>query len=177
MIKINLLPGKPKKDLLKIDLYLFLSIVIINTLVFSSIYYINANSISDYKQKIESTKKEIASLQQIYREYLALEQERKEIQRRITAIDGIKAGRALSARILYDLTSVIKDNVWLKNFKRTDDKFELDGRSLENESISSLVETLSKIPYMRNVELRSVEDAAEDGVIVKKFIIFGDIVL
>jgi Tfp pilus assembly protein PilN len=177
MIKINLLPGKAKKDLLKIDLYLFFSVVIINIIIFGGIYYINAKDISDYKIKIENTKKEIASLQTIYKEYLAMEQEKKEIQRRIKAIDGIKEGRALSPRILYDLTSTIKDNVWLKSFKKTDDKFELDGRSLENESISVLVESLSKIPYIKNIELKNVQDAVEEGITVKQFIISGDLVL
>jgi Tfp pilus assembly protein PilN len=177
MIKINLLPSKGKKDLLKIDLFLFFSIMIIAFLIFGGIYYINARDISNYKNKIEDMKKEIASLQSIYKEYLAMEQEKKEIQRRIKAIDGIKEGRALSARILYDLSSVIKDNVWLISFKKTDNKFELDGNSLENESISTLVESLSHIPYIKNVELKSVSDATEQGVTIKKFIISGDIVL
>jgi Tfp pilus assembly protein PilN len=177
MIKINLLPGKAKKDLLKIDLYLFFAVMIINIIIFGGIYYINAKDISNYKEKIENAKKEIASLQSIYKEYLAMEQEKKEIQRRIKAIDGIKEGRALSSRILYDLTSIIKDNVWLKSFKKTDDKFELDGRSLENESISALAESLSKIPYIKNIELKNVQDAVEEGITVKQFIISGDLIL
>ncbi|MCX5811022.1 MAG: PilN domain-containing protein [Proteobacteria bacterium] len=177
MIKINLLPGKAKKDLLKIDIYLFFSVMIINFMIFGGIYYINAKDISNYKAQIENAKKEIANLQSVYKEYLAMEQEKKEIQRRIKAIDGIKEGRALSPRILYDLTSVIKDNVWLKSFRKTDDKFELDGRSLENESISALVESLSKIPYIKNIELKNVQDIIEEGITVKQFSISGDLVL
>lgn len=177
MIKINLLPGKAKKNLFKIDLYLFLVVMFITLLAFGGIYYTNAKDISDYNQKIENTKKEIANLQKIYKEFLTMEQEKKEIQRRIKAIDSIKEGRALSARILYDLASTIKENVWLRNFRKVENKFELDGRSLESESISGLVENLSRIPYIKNVELRNVEDATEGGVTVKRFIISGDIVL
>ena len=116
-------------------------------------------------------------MQNIYKEYLTIDQQKKEIQRRIKAIDSIKESRALSARALFDLTSLIKDNVWLKTFKKTEDKFEIEGRSLENESISNLIETLSKVPYLKNIELRNVEDAVEEGVAVKKFVIFGDITL
>lgn len=152
--------------------------MMIALLVFGGIYYYNMKEISKRKTMIENTKKEIQKLQQIYKEYLTMEQEKKEIQRRIKAIDSIKEGRALAARALYDLSGIIKDNVWIKNFKKTDDKFELEGRSLENESISMLVEALSKVPYMKNVELKGVEDAPpEDGVILKKFIIYGDIAL
>ena len=182
MIKINLLPGKTKKHAIKTDIYLFFSVTFISLLIFGVVYYLNARDISEYKGKIEKTKQEIASLQSIYKEYLAMEKEKKEIHRRIKAIDGIKEGRHLSARIIYDLTSVIKNNIWLKSFKKAENRFELEGRSPENESISNLVESLSKIPYMKNIELRNVEDAFEEGpggekVIVKKFIISGDLAL
>jgi Tfp pilus assembly protein PilN len=177
MIKINLLPGKAKKDLLKIDLYLFFLIMIINLFIFGGIYYVNARDISSCKNKIENAKKEIASLQNIYKEYLTIEHEKKEIQRRIKAIDGIKEGRGLSARILFDLTSVIKDNVWLTGLRKTENKFELDGYSLENESISTLIENLSKIPYIKNVELKNITDTIQQGVTIKRFIISGDLVL
>ncbi len=177
MIKINLLPGKAKKDYLKVDLYLFLLILMVTLAIFGVLYYSNERDIADYNKKIDTTKKEIASLQNVYKEYLTIEQRKKEIQRRIKAIDSIKEGRALSARVLFDLTLMVKDNVWLKTFKKAEDKFELEGRSLENESISNFMETLSKVPYLRNIELRSVEDAMEEGVAVKKFVISGNVVL
>jgi Tfp pilus assembly protein PilN len=177
MIKINLLPGKEKRDFLRVDLYLFFLVLAIALASFGAVYYANEHEIANYNKKIETTKKQIAELQSVYKEYLTIDQQKKEIQRRIKAIDSIKEGRALSARALFDLTSVIKDSVWLKTFKKTEDKFEMDGRSLENESISNLIETLSKVPYLKNVELRSVEDAVEDGMAVKKFVIIGDIML
>jgi Tfp pilus assembly protein PilN len=177
MIKINLIPGKEKKDFLKVDLYLFVIILALTLAVFGGIYYTNEHDIAIYNKRIETTKKEIASLQSVYKEYLTIDQQKKEIQRRIKAIDSIKEGRALSARVLFDLTAMIKDSVWLKTFKKTEDKFEMEGRSLENESISNLIETLSGAPYLKNIELRNVEDAVEEGIAVKRFVITGDIIL
>ena len=69
----------------------------------------------------------------------------------------------------------VKESLWLKTFKKTENKFELEGRSVENEAISSFVESLSKVPYLNGVELKSVEDSAEGGLILKKFIIQGNI--
>lgn len=178
MIRINLLPAKTKKDLFKHDLYMFFSVMVIALLAFGGLYYCNTNETTKRKTMIENTKKEIHNLQQTYKEYLAMEQEKKEIQRRIKAIDSIKEGRVLAARTLYDLSGIMKDNVWIKSFRKTEDKFELEGRSLENESISMLVEALSKVPYIRNVELKVVEDAPmEDDFVLKKFVIYGDISL
>jgi hypothetical protein len=51
----------------------------------------------------------------------------------------------------------------------------MEGRSVENEAISSFVESLSKVPYLSGVELKSVEDATEEGLVLKKFIIQGNI--
>ncbi|HRV23265.1 MAG TPA: PilN domain-containing protein, partial [Syntrophorhabdaceae bacterium] len=86
---------------------------------------------------------------------------------------------ALSARILFDLTNIVKDNVWFRNFNKTDEKFQIEGVSLENESISDLMEKLAKIPYMRNIELLNVTDETDKltNVTVKKFIIQGEIAL
>ncbi len=175
MIKINLLPKKPIRTAFKYELHVFILIFILNLLAIALIYSINARSISNLKSNIEKAKKEIASLDPIHREYLAMEQEKKEIQRRIQAINTIKQGRALAARTLYDLTSIVKESLWLKSFKKTENKFELEGRSIENEAISSLMESLSKVPYLSGVELKSVEDATEQGLVLKKFVIQGNI--
>ncbi len=177
MIRINLLPKKPAKSVFKLDLYIFILVAIVNGLIIAGIYFSNVREISGYQTMIESAKKEIASLDGIYKEYLRIEKEKKEIGDRIKTIEGLKKGRALAARILYDLSDVVKENVWLRTLRRDDDRFELEGRSLENESISDFMETLSKIPYMRNIELRNVEDLVEGGIAVKKFVIYGNISL
>jgi Tfp pilus assembly protein PilN len=177
MIKINLLPKKPIRAAFKYEIHVFLLIIILNLLIIGLIYSINARQISNLRSNIEAAKKEIASLDPIYKEYLSMEQEKKEIQRRIQAIDTIKQGRALAARTLYDLTLIVKESLWLKSFKKTENRFELEGRSVENEAISSFVESLSKVPYLSGVELKSVEDATEEGLILKKFIIQGNIAI
>jgi Tfp pilus assembly protein PilN len=175
MIKINLLPRKAPKSPLKGDLYLLIVVFVLNILVLGFLYYDNEKDIADYRSKIENAKQEIASLDAIYKDYLRIENEKKEIAARIKTIEGLKEGRALTARMMYDLTSLVKDSVWLRTFKKDEDRFELEGRSLENESISDLIEGLSKIPYMKNVELRNVEDVVEGDMTVKKFIIYGNV--
>lgn len=179
MIKINLIPSQTEKTIFKEDLYLFIFITFLCFIAVGGFYYKNHLDITEQKKLIQNTKNEIASLQKIYKEFLAMEQQKKEIERRMKAIDTIKEGRALSARILFDLTNIVKDNVWFRNFNKTDEKFQIEGVSLENESISDLMEKLAKIPYMRNIELLNVTDETDKltNVTVKKFIIQGEIAL
>ncbi len=174
MIKINLLPYKKSKaSALKTHIVTFVLLLIIGNIFFWAAYVYNQREIGDYERNIQSAKTEIAALQPIYQEYQQMQKAKAEIERRIKVVNQLKAGRALAARSLYDLSTTMKEGVWLKSFKKKGDKFEIDGRSMVNESISEFMESISKLPYMKNVELKSIQDVTEEGLVVKKFIIQG----
>ena len=175
MIKINLLPKKVRREAFKYDLFFFCFVLAVCVAVAGVIFVKNMVDIRTLKGSIATTKQSIAAMAPIYNEYLSIEKQKKELGQRLQVIDKIKEGRALAARILYDIPSITKENVWLKRFKKDEGTFELEGRSLENESVSDFVEALSKIPYFKNVELRSVEDVTEDGIVVKKFLVQGSV--
>ena len=177
MIRINLLPKKVRKEAFKSDLALFLVLLVIALIVAAGIYSNNVREIAHLKTDLVKTKQSIASMEKFYKEYLALETQKKEMSTRISLIEKIKEGRALAARILYDLPLLVKESVWIKRFKKDEDRFDLEGRALENESVSDFVEKLAKIPYAKNVELKSVEDVTEEGLVVKKFLVQGNISL
>ena len=175
MIKINLLPKKPKRAIAKYDLYLCILVTLVNVAILGGFYFTNVTHISSYRNMIASTQKEKAALEPVFGEFMRLEKEKKEIETRIRGIGALKEGRALAARTLFDLTSVVRESLWLKTLKKSQNTFELEGRSLENESISSFIESLSNIPYMTNVELKNIEDVSEEGIVIKKFVIQGNI--
>ena len=175
MIKINLLPKKAQREAFKYDLFFFCFVLAVCVAVAGVIFVKNTLDIRTLKGNIATTKQSIAALEPIYNEYLSIEKQKKELSQRLQVIDKIKEGRALAARILYDIPAITKENVWLKRFKKDEGVFELEGRSLENESVSDFVEALSKITYFKNVELRSVEDVTEEGIVVKKFLVQGSV--
>ena len=173
MIRINLLPRKVRKEAFKPDLILFLLMIITAVVVGCGIYLNNSAQIAGLKTEIGRTKSSITSMEGFYKEYLALEKQKKEMSARIALIDKIKEGRALAARVLYDLPLLVKESVWLKRLKKDEERLDIEGRALENESIADFVERLSKLPYAKEVELKSVEDVTEEGVVVKKFLVQG----
>jgi len=177
MIRINLLPVSEKKPSIRIDLYIFLLLLLLGTAALGVLYYRVEGRISDLNAKIENRKKEIASLDGTYREYMSMEKEKKEIQKRLNVVQMIKKGRALPARILYDLTMVTKDTIWLRSLKKTETKITIEGRATENESISDFIEQLSRLPYLKNVELLKVEEVVEEGLPVRKFLVQGEVYL
>jgi type IV pilus assembly protein PilN len=174
MIKINLLPKAVLRKFPKrFGLYIFLLVLCLNMTLLAYLYTTNASDIGAYERAIESTQKEIGRLGHLRAEHKALNEAKQEIERRLLVINQLKQGRALSARVLFDLSSVIKETVWVKSIRRTEDQFEIDGRSVENDSISDLLDTLAKLPYVKSAELKRVEDIVEEGVTVKKFVIQG----
>jgi type IV pilus assembly protein PilN len=176
MIKINLLPKtiRQKKEL-NSDLYIFIAVVIVALGLVGGFYVKNTRDISSILTTTEFLKKEVASLAPLDKEFAAIEKDRKDVSNKLAVITKISEGRAIAPKMLYDLSSIIRDTMWLKTLRKDGNKLYIEGRSVDNESISDFVERLSKLPYLKDLELRSVEDTSEGGITVKKFTIDGSV--
>ena len=177
-IKINLIPGKVRRRKERgFDLHVLIGGLIFCALLMGGVYVKNTRDVSRLQSRIAASKQQEAALQAVYAEFQSLERDKKEIKTRLAVIEKIKEGRAIAPRILYDLSSLTKENVWLKRVSKDEARFSLEGRSVDNESICEFVESLSKLPYMTGVELRSVEDVTEADTVVKKFIVEAGVAL
>jgi type IV pilus assembly protein PilN len=176
MIKINLLPKtiRQKKEF-NFDLYIFIAAILIALGIVGGFYVKNTRDINNILITTESLKKEIASLAPLDREFAAIEKDRKDVSNKLSVITKISEGRSIAPKMLYDLSSIIRDTMWLKTLRKDGNKLYIEGRSVDNESISDFVERLSKLPYLKDLELRSVEDTSEGGITVKKFTIDGSV--
>jgi type IV pilus assembly protein PilN len=176
MIKINLLPKtiRQKKEF-NLDLYIFVAVALVALGLVGGIYIKNTKDISSIMIITESLKKEVTNLAPLDKEFAAIEKDKKDVANKLSAIAKISEGRAIAPKLLYDLSSIIRDTMWLKTLRKDGNKLYIEGRSVDNESISDFVERLSKLPYVKDLELRSVEDASEGGITVKKFAIDGSV--
>lgn len=178
MIEINLIPSRiRKKKEVNFELGLLVGTLLFTFLLIGAVYVKTSKDISKLRDEATSVRQQVAALQPALREFTSLEKEKKEVSKRIDVINKIKDGRAIAPRILYDLSSIMKENVWLKKVVKDEGKFALEGRSLDNESICEFVERLSKLPYFTNIELKSVEDVKETEMTVKKFVVEGGVAL
>jgi type IV pilus assembly protein PilN len=178
MIKINLLPRKEyEKKRVDHDLYVLLAVLALTFALVAGIALKNRRDVTHLRAEMAALTTQRDSLQGVYKEFLSMEKQKKEIVARIAVIDKIKEGRALPPKILYDLSSLVTENLWFRKVHKDNGKFSLEGRSIDNESICSFVEGLSKLPYMKDVELKSVEDVTDAGTTVKKFLVEGNVTL
>lgn len=172
MIKINLLPQKSHgQHRVHPDLIIFPTILVLTIACVGGVYLKNNRDVAGLRSETAALRLQVASFRGIYKEFLTMEKEKKEIAERIAVIDRIKQGRALAPRLLYDLSSLMTDNIWLKKVRKVDTKVDIEGRSIDNESVCAFVEGLSRLSYMKNVELKSVEDVKETGTTVRKFVV------
>jgi type IV pilus assembly protein PilN len=176
MIKINLLPKtiRQKREL-NIDLYISIAALVLALVLVGGLYLKNEADIRQTAAATEKLKAEISRLAHVEQEFGALEKDRNEVSRKLSVIAKLTEGRALAPKLLYDLSSLVRDTMWLRSLRKEGTKLSIEGRSIDNESIAEFVERLSKLPYLKDVELRSVEDASEGGITVKKFSIDGSV--
>jgi Tfp pilus assembly protein PilN len=178
MIKINLLPTKKRERRgINLDPYILLATLVISFALIGGFFLKNAKDIEVTRNDIQSLKQQALVLEPIKKEFLALQKVKQEASNKLAIINRLKEGRAVPPRMLYDLSSLVKENLWLKKLKKDDKKLEIEGRSVDNESICDFVERLAKLPYLKDMELRSVEDVAEGGITVKKFVVDGSVSL
>lgn len=176
MIRINLIPGKGyKRRAISLDLYLLVGTLAVSLGIAGGVFLKNVKDIDRLRSQITKVKQDSTALQPVYKEFLSLERDKKEVARRIAAVEKIKEGRAIAPRMLYDIPLLTRDNLWLRKLSKNEARFELEGRSVDNESVADFVERLSKLPYMKNVELKIVEDVAEADMTIKKFIVQGSV--
>jgi type IV pilus assembly protein PilN len=178
MIKINLLPTKKlERRGISLDPYILVAALVISSALVGGFYLKNARDIEQARKEIQSLKQQAMALEPIKREFAALEKDKQEVSNKLAVINRMKEGRAVPPRMLYDLSSLVKDSLWLRRLKKDDKKLEIEGRSIDNESICDFVERLAKLPYLKDMELKSVEDVAEGGITVKKFVVDGSVSL
>jgi type IV pilus assembly protein PilN len=178
MIKINLLPRKKRERRgINLDIYILITTLVVSLAVVGGVFLKNTRDIGRTRDEIESLKQQAKALEPIRKEFLTLEKDKKAVADKLTVIARMKEGRALPPRMLYDLSSLMKDNLWLKRLRKDEKKLEIEGRSIDNESVCDFVEHLSRLPYLKDLELKSVEDVGEGGMTVKKFIVDGSVSL
>ena len=176
MIKINLLPKTQRqKSELNFDLYILVAVVAVTLLATGVMYTRNGSKIEQTQNIVAALQQKVAALRPVEKELAELEKAKKDVSTKLAVIAKISEGRAIAPKLLYDLSSLVRETMWLKGLRKDGTKLHIEGRSIDNESICDFVERLSKLPYVTDLELRSVEDTAEGGITVKKFVIDGNV--
>jgi type IV pilus assembly protein PilN len=130
---------------------------------------------------VAEVKKELELYKQKDREIKQLRQKLKTLEQRKNVIDGLEAKRFKPVYVLDTLTQkVVPERMWLTNLSLRDDRLQLSGIAVDNNTVADFMdnlETISKMlkpnekpgPLYQRVQLTSVQRQAVRSINMKKF--------
>jgi len=167
MANINLLQVE-YRDKEKFNLRRTLIILFTIILAFGSVYlYFSLEFQIDYKEnEIKIMKTELATIEKMIKEVKNLEKDKKMIEGRITAIQGLINNQSHLSRILGEFSAAIIDEVWINNLSLSANQtFDFTANTLNNYLIAKYMVSLKSDETFDNVELgyvRKGKDIEED---------------
>lgn len=172
MIRINLLPGKEKRERIKGPLKFSVSIAIVAALtlllVVAALFYLET-TLSSLESNIESNKAVLAYLKEKEDEVKKYERMIMDIERKSSLIVTLREGQAAPAKILRDVSIRMPEGVWLTSLTQTGYLIALEGYALRIRDIVFYVRDLRMSEYFTDVALVEARQLEFEGVEVYGF--------
>ncbi len=158
MIRINLLPFRSarKKENVRRQVSLFLLSVFLLALGLFWYHISLGSKISDMDRKVADTKTELASLEKQLEEIKQIRAMLDTIQRKTAVIEDLELARQASARLLDAMSQLlVKDQMYLTQFKITGNQVDLTGIAADNQTIADFMTRLESSGLFNKVDLKS----------------------
>uniref|UniRef100_A0A832A2N7 Type IV pilus assembly protein PilN n=1 Tax=Desulfacinum infernum TaxID=35837 RepID=A0A832A2N7_9BACT len=151
MIRINLLPAekKPIRSTARQYLVLFAGSVLLTAVAIAFIWNSQAREIQRLQQRESALKAEAAKYAKYEKILQELKQQRETIEKKKEIIRGLERDRDKMARVLALLSLwVPAERVWFESVTVTDNKVEVSGIALSNESVAEFMRNLEQSPFV-----------------------------
>jgi type IV pilus assembly protein PilN len=178
MIRINLLPFRSarKKENVRRQVSIFaLSVFLVAGGLFWYHTALNAK-VSAMEQKVADTKTQLATLEKQLQEIKKIRTMLDTIRRKTSVIEDLELARQASARLLDAMTQLlIKDQMYLTQFKISQNLVDLTGIAADNQTIADFMTRLERSGLFNKVVLKSTSaNTDKSGHGLQKFSISGD---
>ena len=151
MIRINLLPAekKPIRSTARQYLILFAVSVLLTAVAIAFIWTGQAREIQRLQQRESALKAEAAKYAKYEKILQELKQQRETIEKKKEIIRGLERDRDKMARVLALLSLwVPAERVWFESLTVTNNKVEVSGIALSNESVAEFMRNLEQSPFV-----------------------------
>lgn len=171
MIEINLMPLKEvrRRETKRFQKSVSLLLAILLLLVIFYLKWSAQQREKDLDRRISDVKAEIARLDKVVGEVSKLKKEKEALKQRLEIAEGLEKGRLSAAMILNDLSRNIPDKLWLESLKKQEDRIEINGIALDDETIADFMIALKSSPYVKDVELSLIKKQPVEDVALRKF--------
>ncbi len=177
MIKINLL--LTRKDKKRVGIRKEYIVVIASVvLLFLSIFIIQmqVDKGTEAKlQQISKIKKEIDDQKAQIKEINQAKESQKNVQDRLNVINSLRKGKAISVRLLDEISIAKPEKLQLDSLKKEGTKLGIEGVALDDETVANLMTNLRKSKIFKNVDLIVSEQIEQNKIRLKRFVLSCEI--
>jgi type IV pilus assembly protein PilN len=177
MIKINLLLTRKEKKRAGIRKE-FIVLIVSVALLFVSFIIIQSQLDKVKEEKlaqISKTKKEIDDQKTQIKEINQAKESQKNFQDRLNAINSLRKGKSISARLLDEISIAKPEKIQLESLKKEGTKLGIEGVALDDETVANLMTNLRKSKVFKNVDLIVSEQIEQNKIRLKRFVLSCEI--
>lgn len=175
MIKINLLPYRAarKKEIITRQVVIG-TLPLLATLLIIGIFWMSINARnSEVQQNITDLQEKIKQSALKMKDIENFKTQKDMLAKKLDIIASLEKNKAGPVRMLDALSSCLPGNLWLINFIQKGTDLQLDGRSMDNLSISRYMVNLENSLLFNTIELGEIKTdakaSAAGGVVLKLF--------
>ena len=180
MLRINLLPVRQlrKRAKARNQIICVLAGLVALILLMGFYGYLQSQRISSYQKNISSLNRDKAKYQPILAQMRKIEQTKKELERKTSVINSLKAESSITVRVLDAVARTIdNDRMWLLSLTQHGASLQLQGIALDNQTIAEFMDNLKASPLIEQVDLTDSSLRKYAGQNLKSFSLHCTIVL
>ena len=165
MIKINLLPYREekKKQFIKSQLSVAGLFIVPSILLIIILFFLISTKISSTNTQIDKVKAAIKKQEVSLDEIKVFKKEKETLKNKMRVIEKLEKGKFGPVHIIDHLAINLPGRIWLTKIEQKSMSMTIDGKALDNISISKYMVNLAKSDYFKSVDLKKIKTDKKKG--------------
>lgn len=178
MIRINLLPvrAEKKRESLRQQALLAAALVVVLTGGIVAAHLWLSNDVARMERQIAERKSEIAALDAKIGKVRQFKQKKRDLEEKIAVISKLEDQQRGPSEMLYELTQIIPEKLWIESLKDSGGSLALQGVAIDNQTIARFMTQMEASQWFQGVRLEVTKQVARGGANLKSFSLTASVV-
>ena len=178
MIRINLLPirAEKKRESLRQQALVVVVLVLVLAGGIAFAHIMVSRDITQMEGRIVERKSEIALLDAKIGKVRQFKQKKRDLEEKISVISKLEEQQRGPSQVLYEMTQIIPEKLWIESLKDTGGSLSLQGVAIDNQTIARFMTLMEASQWFKGVRLEVTKQVARGGANLKSFSLKASIV-
>jgi len=142
----------------------------------AAVHMMLGNDIARMEQQITERKAEIALLDAKIGKVRQFKQKKRDLEEKIAVISKLEEQQRGPSQVLYELTQIIPEKLWIESLKDSGGSLSLQGVAIDNQTIARFMTQMEASQWFQGVRLEVTKQVARGGASLKSFSLSASIV-